>query len=257
LSLLGEIPLLSGTLEPGLNSFLSHLSQKREIGDTQKTVMEWLSDVNPDWTQQSIRTFAARYLFHGEDMDKSVSSLSGGEKSRLALAQLFSRAANILLLDEPTNHLDIDAREALEEALQAFRGTLLIVSHDLFFLKKTVEEFLLIKDLRLVELSNLESLPVLLAERTRIDRASSNRRGERRNQGLSKNEKMRMQQRLNELENRISAAEIRRTEVEEELQRAATDHLVLTRLSEEHEMINRELEDLYRSWEELGTILEA
>lgn len=101
-----------------------------------KTVLEELWDDYPELDRTQIRTVLGRFLFTSDDVFKTVDVLSGGEKVRLSLAKLMLRQANFLLLDEPTNHLDIVGKEALEEALNGYTGTILFVSHDRYFIKK-------------------------------------------------------------------------------------------------------------------------
>lgn len=111
-----------------------------------KTVMETIHDEVPDWKNEEVRTLLGRFLFSGETVFKKVASLSGGEKARLALAKMLLRPANLLLLDEPTNHLDIPAKEMLEEALQHYDGTVIIVSHDRYFISQVATKIVEIRD---------------------------------------------------------------------------------------------------------------
>jgi ATP-binding cassette subfamily F protein 3 len=117
-----------------------------EALDLSKTVMETIHDEVPDWKNEEVRTLLGRFLFSGETVFKKVESLSGGEKARLALAKMLLRPANLLILDEPTNHLDIPAKEMLEEALQNYDGTVLIVSHDRYFISQVANKIVEIRD---------------------------------------------------------------------------------------------------------------
>jgi len=117
-----------------------------EALESTKTVMETIHDEVPDWKNEEVRTLLGRFLFSGETAFKKVKSLSGGEKARLALAKMLLRPANLLLLDEPTNHLDIPAKEMLEEALQHYDGTVIIVSHDRYFISQVATKIVEIRD---------------------------------------------------------------------------------------------------------------
>ncbi|MEB3826608.1 ABC-F family ATP-binding cassette domain-containing protein [Phormidium sp. CCY1219] len=111
-----------------------------------KTVMDTIHDEVPDWKNEEVRTLLGRFLFSGETVFKQIAALSGGEKARVALAKMLLRPANLLLLDEPTNHLDIPAKEMLEEALQNYDGTVIIVSHDRYFISKVANKIVEIRD---------------------------------------------------------------------------------------------------------------
>jgi ATP-binding cassette subfamily F protein 3 len=115
------------------DQFQSDLSPKA-------SVMEEIWSLLPGEGQQSIRGIGGRFLFSGDDIDKKISSLSGGEKARLLLAKLMIKGPNFLVMDEPTNHLDILSREVVEEALDDFEGTLLVVSHDRYFLDRECDQ---------------------------------------------------------------------------------------------------------------------
>ena len=117
-----------------------------EALDLNKTVMETIHDEVPDWKNEEVRTLLGRFLFSEDTVFKKVESLSGGEKARLALAKMLLRPANLLMLDEPTNHLDIPAKEMLEEALQNYDGTVIIVSHDRYFISQVANRIVEIRD---------------------------------------------------------------------------------------------------------------
>ncbi len=129
-----------GTVTIGANVFPGYFSQhSMELLDPRKTVFETVQDALPLQTIGVLRNLCAAFLFQGDDVDKRVDKLSGGEKSRLVLATLLGRPLNLLILDEPTNHLDIQSREVLLKALRNFAGTLLLVSHDRHFLRSLVD----------------------------------------------------------------------------------------------------------------------
>ncbi len=117
-----------------------------EALDLGKTVMETIHDEVPQWNNEEVRTLLGRFLFSGETVFKQVVALSGGEKARLALAKMLLQPANLLMLDEPTNHLDIPAKEMLEEALQDYDGSVLIVSHDRYFISQVANKIVEIRD---------------------------------------------------------------------------------------------------------------
>jgi ATP-binding cassette subfamily F protein 3 len=117
-----------------------------EVLDLDKTVMDTIHDEVPQWTNGEVRTLLGRFLFSGETVFKNVEALSGGEKARLALAKMLLRPANLLILDEPTNHLDIPAKEMLEEAIQHYDGTVIIVSHDRYFIAQVANKIVEIRD---------------------------------------------------------------------------------------------------------------
>ncbi|MBU7585539.1 MAG: ABC-F family ATP-binding cassette domain-containing protein [Nostoc sp. TH1S01] len=117
-----------------------------EALDLKKSVMETIHDEVPDWKNEEVRTLLGKFLFTGDTVFKSVEALSGGEKARLALAKMLLRPANLLILDEPTNHLDIPAKEMLEEALQNYDGTAIVVSHDRYFISQVANKIVEIRD---------------------------------------------------------------------------------------------------------------
>ncbi|KZU41549.1 ABC-F family ATP-binding cassette domain-containing protein [Lactiplantibacillus plantarum] len=135
-SILGQIPFIKGQAVFGTNVVTGYYDQEQRNLNDKKTVLSELWDEHPTTPEKDIRTILGSFLFTGEDVDKSVHALSGGERARLLLTKLAMQNDNFLILDEPTNHLDIDSREVLEVALNDFDGTLLFVSHDRYFINQ-------------------------------------------------------------------------------------------------------------------------
>jgi ATP-binding cassette, subfamily F, member 3 len=117
-----------------------------EALDLNKSVIETIHDEVPDWKNEEVRTLLGRFLFTGETVFKQVGALSGGEKARLALAKMLLTPVNLLILDEPTNHLDIPAKEMMEEAIQNYDGTVIIVSHDRYFISQVANKIVEVRD---------------------------------------------------------------------------------------------------------------
>lgn len=135
-SILGQIPFIKGQAVFGTNVVTGYYDQEQRNLNDKKTVLGELWDEHPTTPEKDIRTILGSFLFTGEDVDKPVHALSGGERARLLLTKLAMQNDNFLILDEPTNHLDIDSREVLEVALNDFDGTLLFVSHDRYFINQ-------------------------------------------------------------------------------------------------------------------------
>jgi ATP-binding cassette, subfamily F, member 3 len=144
-SILGELEILDGSVRIGQKVDVAYFDQELSDLNEDNAVLDELWLVDPLSEAGRLRTFLARFGFRGEDVLKKVSVLSGGEKTKLALAKLLFLPANFLIFDEPTNHLDIDSRQALEEALLNYHGTYLIVSHDRYFLDRVAEKIVAIE----------------------------------------------------------------------------------------------------------------
>ncbi len=140
--LLGQLEPLAGEIEFGYNVTVGYYDQENQNLDDDNTVLSELWNTYPTLTQTEIRNTLALFLFRGDDIEKEVRVLSGGERARLTLAKLILSKMNLLILDEPTNHLDIESREALENALKAFDGTIIAVSHDRYFTKQLATRFI-------------------------------------------------------------------------------------------------------------------
>jgi ATP-binding cassette subfamily F protein 3 len=142
-TVLGKLPLLAGEIKLGSNTQVGYYAQQLDDLDDRNEIIMELRRVAPSTaTAGELRSFLAKFLFTGDDVYKHVSDLSGGEKGRLALAKLIYSRVNVLVLDEPTNHLDIPSREALEEALDAYQGTIITISHDRYFLDRIATQIL-------------------------------------------------------------------------------------------------------------------
>jgi ATP-binding cassette subfamily F protein 3 len=142
-SVLGKLQLLAGEVSWGTKVQIGYYAQQLDDLDDRNEIIMELRRVAPSTvTAGELRSFLAKFLFTGDDVYKHVRDLSGGEKGRLALAKLIYSRVNVLVLDEPTNHLDIPSREALEEALDAFQGTIITISHDRYFLDRVATQIL-------------------------------------------------------------------------------------------------------------------
>ena len=146
--LMGSEKPLDGTIKLGdYNVKPSYFAQNQaEALDLDKSTLDTIADEVPEWKTEEIRGLLGRFLFSGDAVYKPVKSLSGGEKARLALAKMLLGSANLLILDEPTNHLDIPAKETVEEALQQFEGTIIVVSHDRYMISKVANKIVEVVD---------------------------------------------------------------------------------------------------------------
>ena len=146
--ILGREQPTDGIVRTGKHNVLPKYFEQNqaEALDLNKTVMDTLQDIVPDWKVEQVRTLLGQFLFSGDMVYKKVEALSGGEKARLAMAAMLIQPANLLILDEPTNHLDIPAKETLEAALRQYDGTILLVSHDRYFISQVATKIVEIRD---------------------------------------------------------------------------------------------------------------
>lgn len=139
----GDIPKLGGEFEYGYHVEKGYFDQQMEFSNPENTVFDEMYNAFPNLTTTQIRTILGTFLFSGEDVFKKIKVLSGGEKGRLQICKILKKGANLLLLDEPTNHMDIVGKESLEEMLKEYKGTLIFVSHDRYFVKKIADSLLI------------------------------------------------------------------------------------------------------------------
>lgn len=141
-SIIDQIPFIEGGVKFGTNVDLGYYDQELSTLSKNKTVLAEIWDLHPTMNEKDVRSILGSFLFTGNDVEKTISSLSGGEKARLALCKLALERNNLLMLDEPTNHLDIDSKEVLENALIDYDGTLVFVSHDRYFINRIATSIL-------------------------------------------------------------------------------------------------------------------
>ncbi len=258
-TILGELPPLSGQIRLGASLKVGYFAQAHERLDLQNTVLDELIRHHPLPLSEA-RNHLARYLLRGEDVYKLVSMLSGGERGRLALAVLALEGANFLLLDEPTNHLDIPAQEVLQEVLENFDGTILLVSHDRYLVNRLAtqiwnladgclqvfrgpyQEFVAQRDAA-SEAAREASRLAVQAQATRVERAGP---------GLSKNARQQREKALAELEGQITTLESQVAHLVDALQAASIvqDFDKIQNLSIEYSETQHRLERLMQEWED-------
>ncbi len=248
-ALLGELRPRRGRVKTGPRVTMRYYDQHLADLDPSKTVLTELQDAF-GLPEETLRTFLGRLLFSGDDAFKTIRSLSGGEKSRVALAKLMLDDAGLLLLDEPTNHLDIPAQEMLEEALQDFEGTIVFVSHDRYFIDAIATRLWAIDDgavtLHLGNYSDLERRrqrePRPGGEAARPRRADQVRPVDRQAEGSSTTG---VEDRIDELE-----GEVRRIEEQLADHQTYDDPARVAELARAHEDASGRLRALYQEWEQ-------
>lgn len=263
----GELAADSGTIWLGPSVRLVYFDQHQQTVSAEKTPLEEIMDAS-GMTLGAARTYLGRFLFSGEEVFKCNADLSGGERSRLALAKLGLDAGNFLVLDEPTNHLDIRGVEELESALDAFAGTLLVVTHDRYFISRTTDCVLEVRDgdLSFYQMPYTE----YLQERERREKAcvspgkaETRERQEaekqrRENLLAQRRELRKTEQRARETEEEIGRLELRFARLAAELSEpdVFNDYRLAVEKGEEMDRVKEGLEKLYLLWEELTHRLE-
>jgi len=229
-----------------------YFDQNLDELDGSGTILDELRLEDHVATDASLRNHAAVYLFRGDDVHKKVNELSGGERTRLLLARLGLRKANLLILDEPTNHLDIFMREALEEALRSFRGTVIMVTHDRRLLDRTASAVLLLasEHSRLHRGNYSGLMDLLMAEEREVRNLSKKKtRGQRHRRGEQKG--IKRTHTFEDLEAAIIAKETRLSAIKEDFfkEEVYSDKEKYKQLEAEAETLKEELENLYREWD--------
>lgn len=254
----------AGTLTLGTNVHIGYYDQEHQVLHMEKTLVEEISDEYPSLTNTEIRNVLAAFLFTGDEVFKRISDLSGGERGRVSLAKLMLSEANFLILDEPTNHLDITSKEILEQALNRYKGTVLFVSHDRYFINKTATRILNLTGQTLVNyIGNYDYYLEKCRELTNIYVPGQQGDVQPETESAGKmdwKQRKEEQARLRKLENdrkkteaAIEETEQRISELEEAFadSEVATNSAKLQELHQEYERKQQELEALYEKWGEL------
>ena len=226
-SLVGQLPLLGGSISAGEHCRIGYFDQQQlEALDLEASPAQHIQRLSPEVREQEILNFLGGFNFRGDAATSPVAPFSGGEKARLALAMVVWQKPNLLVLDEPTNHLDLEMRHAMEVALQAYEGALILVSHDRHMLRNTVEELLLVHDGRVDEYSqDLEGYEkwILASFRTEKPGAESQpnaeaSRKEKRQQAAAQRARLRpLTKRLEKTEAEMAKLEQKLDEVQAQL----------------------------------------
>jgi ATP-binding cassette subfamily F protein 3 len=257
--LVGEIDNFEGEIKFGTNVITGYYEQEFKSLNAEKTVIDEIWDENPYLTQTEVRTLLASFLFKEEDVFKTISTLSGGEKARLSLLKLILSKANFLLMDEPTNHLDLKAKEVLEEALLDYTGTLLFVSHDRYFIDKIATKVMILTPQGVeVYLGNysyyIEKKNQLNEKKEEtIKKTKTQIKNERYKERLAKLKLKQQKEYLKNLENSIYQAEERIKYLEEKMCDAKiykTGEIV--EIQKEYNALKSKLEEMYEEWENLS-----
>lgn len=261
----GLVSADAGKITLGSKVQIGYYDQEHHVLHSEKSIFQEISDTYPTLTETQIRNMLAAFLFTGDDVFKSISSLSGGEKGRVSLAKLMLSEANFLILDEPTNHLDIASKEILEEALNSYTGTVFCVSHDRYFINQTATRILDLTNQSLVNyignydyyLEKQEELTQKYAPALTQQTATKEISQTKLSWQQKKEEQARQRKLENELkktEQRIEELETRDQEIDETLAlpEVCTNVAECLKLSREKEKIAQELEILYERWEELA-----
>lgn len=256
----GKCPPDRGSWDFGANVDVGYFDQMQQNLDMTKTAIDEVWDNFPNLTETEIRSSLARFLFKGEDVFKPLSKMSGGERARVSLLKLMLRGSNFLLLDEPTNHLDASSREELEKTLGEYSGTLLIISHDRYFINKLADRILVLSKNGVKEyLGNYD----YYLERTKAESEAQDTQIEAKKEKpkndyflkkQQQSEERKRQSRLKKAEEEIERLDAEISRVQELLSgdEAASNYEMLLELTNQLEQLQAEQEEQYEIWEELS-----
>ena len=260
--ILGLIQACGGSSRIGANTFIGYYDQLQESLHMDKEVIDEVWDEYPSLNQTSVRNALAAFLFKGEDVFKQIKSLSGGERARVELVKLILKDVNFLIMDEPTNHLDIHSREALEKALSEYDGTLLMVSHDRYFINSIATRILKMDSDGIVSYDGgyddfIEKTTMPATEK-KEKKAPSASAVSYREQKRIESEKRKLKTRFSKTEESISLLEeeIKLLTNNLRLPEISSDYLKAAEISDEINKKNETLDALYIEWEELQKKLE-
>lgn len=263
--LTGEYQADSGEYKFGNNIQFGYYDQAQKDLDPSKTVIDEVWDRYPGMTQTQVRSALAQFLFKGDDVFKNVGKLSGGEKARVSLLKLMLSKANMLLLDEPTNHLDIHSREALENALASYGGTLLIVSHDRYLINKLADRIVWLGKTGTVNIDgNYDRYIELKEAKAQSEQAVQVKAAEgKKNDYKERKERestlRKLSGALKRCEQAIDEIGLKTAELAQQMSQPeiATDYEKTSALAQEIEALKEKEEALTAEWMELSEQIEA
>ena len=252
--LMGKEKPTSGEVKIGANLDIGYYDQEHQGLDLENSVLDEVWRIKPHMLASDLRSFLARFLFFGEDVFRKIKTFSGGEQSRVVLGKLILSAPNFLILDEPTNHLDIASREVLETSLYEFGGTILVVSHDRYFLNKVANRIYAIENKSLKEyLGNYSYYEEKKKEeKETLQKSLELAKQEKKAQAKIKKAKPKIKKRsLYQIEAEISEIEQKIEEIDYlvSTEEVYTDWQKLLELNEERKMLSRRLDELLAEWE--------
>ncbi len=254
-TVLGKIQPDTGYCRFGANVQLGYFDQIQAGLNSDKTVLDEVYDAFPSFTISQLRGYLGAFHFRGEDIEKKMNKLSGGERARIALLELMLRKPNLLILDEPTNHLDIASREVLEDALLDYDGTLFCVSHDRFLVNKLATKLLILRNGTLTSFDGnyddyTATLQDSLKKETKTEKKPNEYQLRKERESLERKKKTRIKR----LEEEIEQTEAEKTEVETLLAspETAADYEQLLSLTQRLDTLNQKQEELYAEWMELN-----
>ena len=265
----GELAPISGEARIGHNVHIGYYAQNQEdILDKNETVFGTLDRIATGDIRTRLRDILGAFLFKGEDIDKKVSVLSGGERARLGMAKLMLQPYNVLALDEPTNHMDIRSKDILKEALRQFDGTLIVVSHDRGFLEGLVDKLYEFRDGRVkehlgsvsdfLEKRKLENLQELERRYAPAEKAPQKKSAAQEEYAVRKSEtkqQRKLRTRVDYLEKEISRREARMAEIEKKLANPGNNDDILE-LTREYLEQQRDRDAFFQEWGELSEQLD-
>ena len=266
-TIMKQLDNADGKIQYGTNVQFGYYDQEQAALAGNKTVLQELWDEWPMMNERDVRTVLGRFLFSGDDVQKTVSTLSGGEKARLALAKLMLLKANTLVLDEPTNHLDLDSKEVLENALLEFPGTILFVSHDRYFINRIATKvielsndnaalFLGDYDYYLEKKEELEE--IALENATNVEKAIVVKTSTSTIDKEAKKKERQLRRQLEELESQIPVVDLEVASIEEKLcdPEIFQDHEAVQKLQLELDSLKAKQDELSNEWLDLQEQLE-
>ena len=264
----GDIEKIDGDFEYGYHVKKGYFDQQMQFANSENTVFDEFYESFPTLTTTQIRTLLGTFLFSGEEVFKKIKVLSGGEKGRLQLCKILKKGPNLLLLDEPTNHMDIVGKESLENILKEYKGTLIFVSHDRYFVNKIADSILEFEKDKVTYFNGsyeeyMEYKQKEEAKKDEIDSvekkiSSQETKEQTPNQYFINKEKNKIKNKISKLENEINEKEeeIKNIEAEMLKEENSTDYVKLKELQEKVERLNEEIESKMVEWEMLSAKLE-